>query len=227
MLTIFEYDQIATQLADSFANRYKRNDVNITGVLLARPQHEFAKKETLPHLDFWHYRSDSYTEFFCVGYTDDVPEEDRKAEVVARVGGKEWYFSPKAFIEIVNRIQRETSWRYDDECYLLITNCRFDRSLGRAWLDFEGSMVVNLGQAVKDKAIPSATYLADLLFEFAKNINEDDTDPVWVLSDKLGVRVLKKSLFEYLLSWFPSAMKKGTKQAIHFVTKDLRPLSSK
>lgn len=226
MITIYQYDQMANQLGDSFLHRYKRKDVNITGILLARPQHEFTKKEILPHLDFWHYRSDFYTEFFCVGYTDEIPKEDPKAEVVIRVGGNDWYFSPHAFVQVIDRLQQETSWTYDDECYLLITNSRFDQNTLRAWLDFEGSMVVNLGQAVKDKAIPSATQLATVLFNFAKSINEDETNPVWRFSDKMGLRVLKMSLLEYLLSWLPGAVKKGTRKAIHFVTRDLRPVTS-
>ncbi len=227
MITIYSYDQMASQLSNSFVQRYKQKDVNITGILLARPQHQFAQNEILPHLDFWHYRSDYYTEFFCVGYTDEIPSGDPKAQVVARVGGSDWYFVPQAFIDVVDRLRRETNWSYDDECYLLITNSRFDRNSGRAWLDFEGSIVVNLGQAVKDEAIPSATQLANVLFEFAKSINENETDPVWVFSDRMGLRVLKKSLIEYLLSWLPGAVNKGTKDAIHFVTQDLRPVISK
>jgi hypothetical protein len=73
-------------LADGFCTRYKRHDVNITGILFARPVSPFAQKEILPHIDYWHHRSDYYTDFFCPGYLRD--DSGQSGPVVATVGGK-------------------------------------------------------------------------------------------------------------------------------------------
>jgi hypothetical protein len=221
MIAIYRYQDIQRQLADSFEHRYKRKDVNITGILLARPELEETQKEILPHLNYWHYRSDYYTEFFCIGYTPKKPRDDREAKEVVTIGGEKWYFSPKAFSDVVDHLESQTKWKYDSQCYLIITNSRYDRDRKKASLDFRGGMVVNIGQAVKDEAIHSASQLADYLFQFAKRINEDSKDPVWDFSDSMGLRVVKRSLKDYFLALLPIQLSKSTKQAIHFVTRDL------
>jgi hypothetical protein len=132
--------------------------VNITWILLARPQCPVTQKEVLPHLDYWHYRSDDYTEFFCVGCTPLVPDGDRSPMPITHVGGQTWYFSAEAFAGVVEEIERQTRWRYDSDCYPIVTNARFDPGAGNAWVD-RGSMVVNLGEAVQNQAVKSASPL--------------------------------------------------------------------
>ena len=46
----------------------KRKDAALTGILLARPEDAVARELVLPNLEYWHYRSDYYTDFFCAGY---------------------------------------------------------------------------------------------------------------------------------------------------------------
>ena len=223
MIPIYRTDQIKTVLADAFENRYKRRDVNITGILLARPEDPICKKEILPHLNYWHHRSDYYTEFFCIGYTPDRPFDVASPTPVTHVGGSPWYFSDHAFTEFLAEFEEQVNWTYDSQPYLLITNTRYDAQTKKADLDFGGAMIVNIADAVKTKAVASASQLADRLFDFAKRINEDTTDPVWEFSDELGVRVVKGTLKNYLMALLPKEVRKGTKQAIHFVARDLRP----
>lgn len=224
MIPIYRIDQILNALAEAFKTRYKRRDVNITGILLARPEDPTCKKDILPHLNYWHHRSDYYTEFFCIGYTPERPFDDSSARPVTRVAGADWYFSDRAFTETLVELECKVRWTYDSQSYLLITNTRFDQATGNARLDFRGAMIVNIGDAIKDGAVTSASQLADRLFEFAKRINEDTTDPVWEFSDELGLRVVKGTLRDYLLSLLPREVKKGTRKAIHFVAKDLRAI---
>lgn len=223
MHPIHQYEEIKNKLAFSFKNNYKHKDINITGILVARPEEPTAKKEILPQLDYWNYRSDFYTEFFCVGYTSIKPNNDAKAKVVARVGGEDWYFSNRAFVEIIEQIESQTNWRYDGECYLIITTSRYDRANQVASLDFSYGMPVNISQAVKDKAVTSAAYLSEQLFDFAQNINKDTTNPVWDFSDAMGLHVAKGSLKSFLLSLLPKQLRKSTKQAIHFAASEMLP----
>jgi hypothetical protein len=221
MIAIYKYSEIQDTLREHFEERYKRQDVNITGVLVARPETSATRAEIIPHLNYWHYRSDYYTEFFCVGYIPLRPGDDPEARPVARVGGRQWFFSPQAFSEVLDEIERQTKWRYDSKAYLIITNSRYDRATKEARLDFSGAMVIDIGDAVKNEAIASASELADALFEFAKGINEDTEDPVWEFSDKQGFRVLRRSLREYLIQRLPKYLRQPTRQAIHFVARDL------
>jgi hypothetical protein len=223
MIAIYKYSEIQDTLREHFEKRYKRKDVNITGVLIARPETKATKEEIIPHLDYWHYRSDYYTEFFCVGYTPKRPDDDPTAQPVARVDRKQWYFSSQAFSEVLDEIERQTKWRYDSKAYLIITNSRYDRVANEARLDFSGAMVIDIGDAIKHEAIASASQLADGLFEFAKHLNENTRDPVWEFSDKQGFRVLRRSLRDYLIQRLPKYLRQPTRQAIHFVARDLKP----
>ena len=88
-------------LEDAFRTRYKRRDVNITGMLFARPASRFAQREILPHIDYWHHRSDYHTDFFCPGYLRD--DSGQSGEVVANVGGAKWCFSNQGFVTFLER----------------------------------------------------------------------------------------------------------------------------
>ena len=72
------------------------------GILLARPEDKITKEAILPHLEFWHYRSDLYTDFFCAGYIPTQFVSDAKP-VGVQIAGLDWGFLPAG----VRRIGRE------------------------------------------------------------------------------------------------------------------------
>lgn len=222
MHAIYRYADIQETLKNNFERRHNRRDVNITGILIARPETPTTKEEIIPHLNYWHYRSDVYTEFFCVGYTPHNSSDILQTKPLARVENGGWYFSDQAFTEVVDEIERQTNWHYNSRTYLIITNSRYDRVSGKACLDFSGAMVVDIANAIKDESISSASELADALFGFAKRINEDVNDPVWEFSDSQGLHVLRKSLKHYLLKLLPESLQQPTRQAIHFVARDIQ-----
>src|SRR5437763_1290258 len=122
MIAIWKKAEIESYLARSFQTRYKRKDVNITGILFARPENKVSQEQVLPNLDHWNYRSDHYTEFFCVGFTPfpEGPDADQKS--IVTVGGSRWFFSARAFNEVLTEIETQTTWRYLSGCYLIVTN---------------------------------------------------------------------------------------------------------
>ncbi len=97
------YRGMLRELREAFRERYRRRDVNITGIMFARPESVFAQKEILPHIDYWHHRSDNYTDFFCPGYEPDLPPSDDLTPV-ATVGGSTWFFSNRVLFQ--NSVER-------------------------------------------------------------------------------------------------------------------------
>jgi hypothetical protein len=221
MIATWRKADIEAFLSDSFRNRYKRKDVNITGVLLARPGPE-ADETVIPNLDHWHYRSDYYTEFFCIGYAPHRADETFGAEPVTTVGGHAWYFSAKYFNELLEQIEAETGWRYLSGCYLIVANSRYSEAAG-ARIDFGNAVLINLGRAVASGAVQSADELAERTFEFAKRINERDSksNPVWEFSDEVGTRILKRGLRESFLAFLPKSVRNIFTRGEEFVVRTL------
>jgi len=214
------YWGMLSELRDAFKERYRRKDVNITGILLMRPASAFAQKEILPHIDYWHHRSDYYTDFFCPGYEADLPAGTDGTEV-ATVGGSKWFFSNHAFVTFLGQLEAHTSWRYSGGCELLVTNARYDASRDQASLDLSTAIAIDLEEAKQDKAFRDVTGLCEAIFEFAKNLNEATDDPCWDFSDRQGLRIVKGSLKEFLLNYLPKWLKPEARKAFHFATKNL------
>ena len=215
----YNKDDISEHLTSAFKERYARKDVALTGILLARPEDEFVAKEILPHLNWWNYRSDYYTDFYCAGYApiDEVEEELAK---VVTVADRDWGFSHRAFDELVEEIEGQIGWRYRGGASLILLNSRFDGE--RAHLDYFRSIRLVFARALESKRVKSATELADVIFEFAKNNNESSEDPAWELSDHLGKKVLKEGLVSMLLSWLPAWVSPSAREAMQYVLHENR-----
>jgi hypothetical protein len=218
MEVFYNRKDIEKQLTKAFRERYKRKDAALTGILLARPEDKVAKDLILPHLEYWHYRSDYYTEFFCAGYAP-VASVRTARPVGVTIRGKRWGFSLPAFIEIVEALEREAKWKYEGDSCLLLLSSYFDGTTAR--LDFRRCLRLNFNEALKDKAIQSPTQVADATFEIAKRINEGRTDPVWELSNKLGRKVIKAGVKDALLMLLPKWLGKPTRKAMHFAVHQL------
>lgn len=204
---------IEQQLTSAFRDRYKRKDAALTGILLARPEDKIAKDLVLPNLEYWHYRSDYYTDFFCAGYAPTEIVSTAKP-VGVTIDGREWGFSLPAFIEIVETLEREANMKYEGDTYLLLLSSYFDGQIAR--LDFRRCLHLNLREALEDKAITTPTQLVDGIFDIAKQINEGVKDPVWELSDKFGHKIIKSGIKDALLSLLPSWLAPPTRKALHF-----------
>lgn len=213
MEVFYNRNDIEQHLAKAFQNRYKRKDAALTGILLARPEDKVAKDLVLPNLEYWHYRSDYYTDFFCAGY---IPTEivSTAKPVGVTINGLEWGFSLPAFVEIVEALEREAQWKYEGDTCLLLLSSFFNGQTAR--LDFRRCLHLNLREALEDKAISTPTQLVDGIFEIAKRINEGSSDPIWELSDELGHKVIKSGVKDALLSFLPSWLAPSTRKAIHF-----------
>jgi hypothetical protein len=220
------YRGMLEELGRAFETRYRRKDVNLTGILFARPASKFAKEEILPHINFWHHRSDDYTDFFCPGYFSRDVYSD--TEVVTTVDGTPWYFSDHALTQFLKEFEKGTTWRYNGGCELVVTNVRYREepinqleTRKKASLDLTSAIAIDLERAHEDKVFLSATNLASVIFDFAKGLNADVSDPCWTFSDKQGMRIIKGSLKEFLIAYLPSWVKPEARKAFHLVASDL------
>lgn len=218
---LYRQDDIETLLTEAYIQRYRLfrpKTVALTGILFARPEDKLTKDLILPHLEFWHYRHDFFLDFFCAGYAEMKDASDAKS-VGVTIRDEPWGFSVRAYVELIEHIQDQTSWKDNGDPFLLLANSHFDGI--RAHLDFRRSMQINIKKAIEIQAASSPTEIATAIFEFAKSINEDTTDPIWDLSDEFGKGLITSSLMHALIAWLPSWLSPALRRGMQFVVHEL------
>lgn len=187
----------------------------LVGVLFCAPSSKTAKDEILPSLDYFHHRSGQFVDFFCVGYgthPGDGPDESRPIPVSV-VDNAQWRFSAQEFNKCREEFECLTKWRFSGETDLILVVARKSRS-GEATLDYSCAIVCNLEGMLRDQAIPSVRSFFEKLCQFGEQFA--GSDPVWKLSDKLGVQSAKDLLEDAVLTLLPETVRKRYKAAKHF-----------
>jgi hypothetical protein len=220
------YIGVCRALGDRFFS-YKRNDVNITGLIFGIPDTPLGKAEYLPIIDYWHRRSDNVTDFFCGGFfeADEItpPPDSMPVAEIRHSPGRPWYFSSQMLADFVDEIAKKSSWTPSNEFDVILCTARHEKDERLASLDFTSAVCITLEEAKKVEAIRNLSNLLTMVFEFAKSINEDTRDAAWEFSDKRGILVLKQTLRAMLESWIPKWLSKGGKKAEIFAVHDITP----
>lgn len=163
----------------------------IVGFLFARPQCKIAKDTIIPSLNYYDQKSGESIDLFCFGYTKGTEKES--SAPLAIVDGQAWYFDDRAFNEAVQEIEAKTKWRYSGEVDLLIANVELiDHDAGHH-VNFSRVLSFDIEKMEKIGAIETTNKLFQDLFNFAENIKTND--PVAEFSDKMGSKLLKKSMW--------------------------------
>lgn len=192
----------------------------LVGVLFCLPTSKTGKEEILPNLDYFHHRSALFVDFFCVGYGTHPgtgPDELRPAPVSV-VDNAQWRFSSQEFNNCRAAIESLTKWQFSGETDLLLAVARKPKS-GQATLDYSCAIACNLEEMIRDEAITSVRAFFEKLFQFGEQFT--GPDPVWKLSDKLGVQSATGLLEDAVLTLVPEVVRKRYKAARHFAVSNV------
>ncbi len=197
------------------------------GILLARPDHDIARKEILPALDYFHHRSGEDITLYCAGYgrywyEDGMVYND--AQPVAELSDTNpWMFSPKAFSVFISALESRTTWAYSGNPELLLLNIVIDREEEEeeVLFDFSRVLVIDLQRAKADGAISHAKGLMEDIFRVARN-NRGDLS-VNRIGKTLGAQSFLKSAREALLRLIPKGLGAVGKSSTHFVVYNKEP----
>lgn len=190
----------------------------MVGVLACMPTSRIGKEEIVPHLDYFHHRSSHFVDFFCLGYMPPSGPVNPDEKVVATVGGKSWAFNAAAFDGCRRDLEQKTRWRYSGETDLILAIARKSQN-NQAWIDYSSVISCNLEEMLRDGAITSVRSFFEQIFTAGEN--SKDSDPVWALSDKLGVKVGGNLIIESVLRLLPEHMRKSYKSAKHLTVRDV------
>lgn len=187
--------------------------VRLTALLFGRPSSKLVREDILPHLDYFNYDTGKYFNFRCIGF--DIAKSGEA--VVATVAGQPWAFSDKAFVEIKDKLQQESQWKYSGGADLLV--CNELLAEGPSTLMLSEGVAVNLDQLLKDEAILNFETFFQGIVDFAKRELHDNPAAAW--SDKQGLRIGGSALRDGILSFLPESLRKHVKQAAHFAVRKI------
>lgn len=192
----------------------------LVGILFCMPSSKPGKDEVLPNLEYFHYRSGMFVDFFCIGYTTHQIDSNQieNTQPVTTINNEQWDFNPSEFNSCRAQLEHETKWRYSGETDLLLAVARKSKN-GQTRLDYSCAIVCNLEEMIRDGAIKSIRGFFEKIFQFGEQYNGDD--PVWKLSDKFGLAGGGQLLQEAMLTLVPEMVRKQYKETKHFVISDI------
>lgn len=192
----------------------------LIGIVFSRPDSKYAD-EIIKGLPYYHYRSGSSVDFFFAGYgSDSASDGDPDLKSVIKFDNDdEWFFSPKAFDSLRKEMEESTKWIYGGGTDILFFAALGNRQTVRLDLDFSSAIVCNLEQMEKDGAITSVGMFLEPIIKFADKYEGDD--PLWQLSDKLGLKQAKGFALDALLAFLPETVRKLFKSAKHLAVRDI------
>jgi hypothetical protein len=190
----------------------------LVGILCAPPRSTAAKDEILASLDYFHHRSGYFVDFFCIGYDRRGHSNADVRPAATVVDGRDWNFSEKDFNLTRSQLEGACKWTFSGEADLILAVARKSDS-GKAWIDYSCAIACNLEAMVRDGAISSVRSFFESIFRFGETF--DGEDPVWKLSDKLGISQGGHLLEEAVLTLLPDVVKRQYKSAKHFAIRDV------
>lgn len=127
-------------------------------------------------------------------------------------------FNAAAFDGCRRDLEGQTQWKYSGETDLVLAVARKPQH-GRAWIDYSSAISCNLEAMLRDGAITSVRGFFEQIF--AAGENYESSDPIWSLSDKLGVKVGGNLIVESVLALLPEQVRKSYKAAKHLAVRDV------
>ena len=171
--------------------------VKIIGILFAHPESEIVKKEIIPKIGSYHFRSSGYTNFYWAGYGAFWPpghySDQRK---VLELDGTDWLYSDIAFNECRKQIENQTTWKYSGDTDLILCTARRKPETGKAGMDFSECIVCQLEQHLEAKGDHSISSFFEKIFRYAETSRNPS---VYKFSDLHLLNTSKESLLDWVL----------------------------
>jgi hypothetical protein len=190
----------------------------LIGILFCMPMSPLGREEILPGLDYFHRRSGSFVDFFCVGYGAYWPDAVPKVSVVATIGDTRWLYSVEMFNTTRGEVEQLAEWSFSGETDLILAVARRTGD-APAQIDFSTAIACNLEQMVRDGAITSVRSFFEKIFKFGETCK--GSDPVHEFSDKMGARAAGNFLLEAVLKLVPEALGDAYRSTRHFAIRDI------
>lgn len=189
--------------------------VKLIGIIFCRPQLPLAQEDIIPNISYYHVRSGRYIDFFFAGFTK-WPINDYSYEINGP-SGRKWCFDERSFNKIRSDLEKYSNWEYSGGNDLVLITCRHSKE-NKIYLDLDTGICIQMEHLKRIKGF-EVSQLFEKIFKYSEN--PDHENPVWKLSDTLGVEKGIDGIKNAFLSILPSDIKDDAKQAVMFAVKRL------
>lgn len=162
------------------------------GILVTRPDLPTGK-DILNSLEYFHFRTGEYVNFYLPGYGAYWPKSDYPdGKVVTMIDGVNWSFSNQMFTKFISDIERYSKWQYSGESELLLVEMK------NGILSYENMMQFHLDNMFRDGVINSVHQFFEQVFRICS-----DKETLNQLSNAFGVDKLKQISKDKILEKLP------------------------
>ncbi len=140
--------------------------------------------EAMKSLDYWDLDSDHFLDMVFLGW-EDGPQ------------GSAPIFDAKDFLAAKKYIEKQSKWKYSGESDILMLNYIYDGT--DVALDFSETITLRVEDMLRNKTVSSLDKLIHDLIEAAKST---PNPTVWKISDKIGIQLGRKALWDTIISTF-------------------------
>jgi hypothetical protein len=195
-------------------------NARLIALLFCRPELDIMRNDIIPSLPYFHRRSGGNTAFYFAGFEN----LERDLSIIGPEN-ENWYFDPDSFNRFRRfrmEVEKETRWRHSGGCDMIMINSRRGRGHGlesAPTLDFTTAMVLRLDKIGEIVATPTVSQLFETVFRYAESQN--DVDPTWGLSDRLGLKIAGSGVWDVIVGVLPESVRASVRAARHLVAQDI------
>jgi len=216
-------ENVLRRVGDQLEQLPADRKVKMIGIIFCRPQLTMTKQELLPHLKYYHLRSDKFIDFFFVGFLPPKWTEifDNRSSMYEVEGPDDstWLFDEQNFNKWRETIEANSDWKYSGGNDLLLVNVRPGPGYCEAQLDLRSAICITLESVKNNENIPEISMLFESIFRYAEN--PDPTDPVFGFSDKMGAAIGKQALKSLFVSILPKPLQTNAKAAFSYAVRNI------
>ncbi|HOD60999.1 MAG TPA: hypothetical protein PKG96_02650 [Bacilli bacterium] len=168
-------------------NERKLEDKHIIIFIFVKPSDEISQ-EIIGNFNYLHHLSDKHCNIYPIGYSATPWSKSQYNDVtkVKGVGNVNWYYSDKAFLEMVYQIQMRTKWKYSGEPEMMILQNNVD---AHDFLSFKNYICIRILEGLRKQYFQSFALLIQSILNSAKK---------YVTSKEVIQDVSKKNIKDHI-----------------------------
>lgn len=198
-----DYPRILALVAERFeSGGIARNRPHLIGLIIGRPSEPLLAEQIIPSLGYWHHRTATYVDFFCVGFTR------------AKEG-----FDEKRFAATLRQIESKTNWTYSGGTDLMLVNASYEPGSRSVKLDYREALAVTLENVIKVDGYERLSLFFERIIQTAKGSCGEESPGA--VSDALGGKLAISALKGLVTSLLPESVRQEARDAFLFAVRDV------
>jgi hypothetical protein len=195
------YDRVFEILRERFeSGEITKRRSHLIGLIIGRPSEPLVQEQIIPNLSYWHHRSATFIDLFCVGFLS-----------------KE--FDGGEFNRTIAMFEANTEWKYSGGTDLILVNVAYSPAEKKVTPDYSNALAVILENVTKVEGYERLPIFFEKVMAAAKQSFGGESPSV--VSNEVGKSLIISALKGLLTSLLPDGMKKEARDAFLFAVRDI------